>query len=378
MHQAICSCLAIAGLMGNTEAQELYAKECEYVYWHTIHTCSPEHMDIVWNHVPERWHPPQERFVIQKNEKKGHPVKQTEPLAAGPQSVSQKPPAGDEQTEPFVSSQPHRSPLKLVPSQPLNSSWCPAHSTQPPPPAPASPESVSQTKKTMATFMPAVSVKKRRDTSSGQADDSSVVSGEQADESKGQKSMDITVAPAKEVETLGVQSRQESDDIPKMPTHEAMHVFFQQCKESGKALGDDWPKVVDQAVQIVPEEAFSILAPTNKLVRLGICICCQTEEDLTNLKITLPVRLLLNMNVSAYVRVFVLVKAEDGPALSWLTRLMSCPITTKNLIVMVTHCSDWTFSKGYNCIIAAAASRGATVANPTDFPKTALSHHAEF
>ena len=376
MHQQICSCLGAAGLMGNTEAQELYAKACEHVFWPTSCECSPDEMALVWN-VPEerRWHPPQERFVIRKNDgRKRHPVKQiVEPLAARPQPVSQKPPAGDEQTEPLVSSQPEDCSAASAAAYP------PAHGTQPPPPAPASPESDSQTKKSLADVVPAVMVKKRRNESSGQADESSVVSGEQADESKGQKSMDIiTATPAREVEPAGMRDKQESDNNPKMPTHEAMHVFFKQCKESGEALGDSWPMVVDRAVQALAEEAFSIHAPANKLVRLGICICCQTEEDFTNLKTTLPIRLLLNMSVSAYVRVFALVAVHDGPALKWLTEVMACPVATKNLTVVASPNRNWTFPEGYNCIIASAAERGATVANPTDFPKTALSHHAEF
>ena len=176
-------------------------------------------------------------------------------------------------------------------------------------------------------------------------------------------------------EMVGMQEVDESHFTPSLPTQLALVLLFEEARDAARQLGGEYPAEVESLLQDLTEDAFEINTPRNKGMRLGVCTCCSTEEQIKRLRISLPIFLLRIMVVAPFVRVFLLLPPELFPKFKWMSSVYAAPLVTQSLIIMLHNFhkdTEWGYSNGYNYICHWAWKYGANVVSPTDFPEQFL------
>lgn len=147
---------------------------------------------------------------------------------------------------------------------------------------------------------------------------------------------------------------------PTLPTQQSLMILLEAAEQAAEKVQGGWPTHVEEFLECLPEASFPERTPTHGSMRLGICICASGE--LEQLKISLPLLLLILLTYAGYVRVFILIPMGDD-ALQWLLWCAEAAIRSQLLTVFVTEEKEWDFSRWYNSLCDNAAERGATVVN---------------
>ena len=174
---------------------------------------------------------------------------------------------------------------------------------------------------------------------------------------------------------LGMKKVDDSTFTPSLPTQYSLVLLFQEAQKAADQLGGEYPGEVTRLIQDLTMDAFEINGPVNKATRLGVCTCCSTEEQIKQLRISLPIFFLRIMVATPFVRVFLLLPPELFHKFEWILAVYAAPLVTQSLIVVLHNFHEnpeWCYAEGYNFICHWAWKYGANVVSPTDFPEQFL------
>ena len=174
---------------------------------------------------------------------------------------------------------------------------------------------------------------------------------------------------------LGMKKDVDCTFTPSLPTQYSLLKLFEEAQKAAEQLGGEYPVEVARLVQACAMEGFEINKPDNTAMRLGVCTCCSTEEQIKQLRISLPIFLLRIMVVTPFVRVFLLLPPDLFHLFDWMPAVYAAPLVTQSLTVVLHNFhlnAEWSYADGYNYICQIAWKYGASVVSPTDFPEQFL------